>query len=170
MRYILTKLKELSDFIIRIDQRLGLKKFSAYLILIFCIVIITNFKNIVRETMEIVSEVNTERHDEGLQRRDELLRDLYILLGDLRVELDADRVLYFEYHNSKENLIGIPFKYADLILQSNSYGVYNIPEAEFRDINTGSIVTLYNDLMHERLVSSEDTNFCMNYPGAFELL
>jgi hypothetical protein len=169
MKYLLTKLKELSDFIIRIDQGLGLKKFSAYLILILCIVIITNFKNIVRETMEIVSEVNTERHDEGLQRRDELLRDLYVLLGDLRVELDADRVLYFEYHNSKENLIGIPFKYADLILQSNSYGVYNIPEAEFRDINTGSIVTLYNDLMHKRLVSSEDTNFCMNYPGAFEL-
>lgn len=169
MKYILTKLKELSDFIIRVDQKLGLKKFSVYLVLILCIVIVANFKNIVRGTMEIVSEVNTEQHDEGLQRRDELLRDLYVLLGDLRVELDADRVLYFEYHNSKENLIGIPFKYADLILQSNSYGVYNVPETEFRDINTGSIVTLYNDLMHKRLVSSEDTNFCMNYPGASEV-
>lgn len=169
MKYILNKLKELSDFIIRIDQNVGLKKFVTYVLVLFGIILVTNFKSIVRETMEIVSEVATERHDEGLQRRDELLRDLYVILGDLRSDIDADRILYFEYHNSKENLVGIPFKYADLVLQSNNYGVYNVPENEFRDINTGSIVTLYNDLMHVRMISSEDTNFCVNYPGAFEL-
>lgn len=169
MKHILTKIKELFDFIIRVDQKVGFKKFIMYLLVLLGILVVVNFKNIVRGTMEIVSEIAAERHDEGLQRRDELLRDLYVILGDLRTEVDADRLLYFEYHNSKENLVGIPFKYADLVLQSNSYGVYNVPENEFRDINTGTIVTLYNDLIHVRMISSEDTNFCMNYPGAFEL-
>lgn len=169
MKLILNKLKELSDFIIRVDQKVGFRKFVMYVLVLLSIICVVNFKNIVRGTMEIVSEIAAERHDEGLQRRDELLRDLYVMLGDLRAEIGADRVLYFEYHNSKENLIGIPFKYADLVLQSNSYGVYNVSENEFRDINTGTIVTLYNDLMHVRLVTSEDTNFCMNYPGAYEL-
>jgi len=166
---ILEKLKELSDSIIRIDQKIGLKKFILYILVILSIITIINFKNIVRGTMEIVSEIATEKHDEGLQRRDELLRDLYVILGDLRVEVGADRLLYFEYHNSKENLVGIPFKFADLILQSISYGVYSVPESEFSNINTGTIVSLYNDLMHVRLISSEDSNFCSAYPGAYEL-
>ena len=152
MRYLLSKLKDLSDFITKIDQKIGFKKFILYLLVILGFVVVMNFKNIVRGTMEIVSEIATERHDEGLQKRDELLRDLYVMLGDLRAETQADRVLYFEYHNSKENLIGIPFKYADLVLQSNSYGVYNVPENDFRDINTGTIISLYNDLLHERLI------------------
>ena len=166
---ILEKLKELSEFIIRVDQKVGFKKFTLYLLIILSIIAIINFKNIVRGTMEIVSEIATEKHDEGLQRRDELLRDLYVILGDLRVEVGADRLLYFEYHNSKENLVGIPFKFADLILQSISYGVYSVPESEFSNINTGTIVSLYNDLMHVRLISSEDSNFCSVYPGAYEL-
>ena len=169
MKYLLTKLKELSDFIIKVDQKVGFKKFFLYILVILSFIAVLNFKNIVRGTMEIVSEIATERHDEGLQKRDELLRDLYILLGDLRAETSADRILYFEYHNSKENLIGIPFKYADLVLQSNSYGVYNVPESDFRDINTGTIISLYNDLMHERFISSEDSLFCVKYPGIHEL-
>lgn len=169
MRYLLSKLKDLSDFITKIDQKIGFKKFILYLLVILGFVVVMNFKNIVRGTMEIVSEIATERHDEGLQKRDELLRDLYVMLGDLRAETQADRVLYFEYHNSKENLIGIPFKYADLILQSNSYGVYNVPENDFRDINTGTIISLYNDLLHERLITSEDSLFCIKYPGVLEL-
>jgi len=168
MEHFLIKLKDISDFFIRIDQKIGFKKVVQYVLLVLVVFGMVNFKTVVKEIVEIVSEINKEQHAERMQLRDELLRDLQPLLNEMRAQVHADRLLYFEYHNSKENLVGIPFKYADLILQGTSYNVSPVPEGLYKEINTGTIATLYEKLKHD-IVSSDDSLFCYEYPGIYEL-
>lgn len=168
MEQFLNKLKEISDFIIRLDKKIGFKKVLLYVLLVLGIIGIFNFKTIIRETIEVVSEITEENHNERMKLRDQLLLDLQPILTSVRAETGADRVLYFEYHNSKENLVGIPFKYADLVQQACSYTVVNVPENLYKDINTGSITNLY-EAMRDHIVSSDDSLFCYKYPGAYEL-
>jgi len=168
MEQLLNKLKDISDFFIRIDQKIGFKKVVKYVILILLVFGVVNFKTVVKEIVEVVSEINEERHTEQMQLRDELLRDLQPMLNEIRAHVKADRLLYFEYHNSKENLVGIPFKYADLVLQGTSYNVSPVPEGLYKDINTGTITPLYEKLKHD-IVSSDDSLFCYTYPGTYEL-
>lgn len=168
MEQFLNKLNEISEFFIRMDQKIGFKKIVRYVFLILLVLGIVNFKTVVKEVVEIVSEITEEQHNEKMQLRDELLRDLQPMLSEIRAQTKADRVLYFEYHNSKENLVGIPFKYADLVLQASSYNVTTVPENLYKDINTGAITSLYEELKHN-IISSDDSMFCYKFPGTYEL-
>lgn len=168
MEQFLNKLNEISEFFIRVDQKIGFKKIVRYVFLILLVLGIVNFKTVVKEVVEVVSEITKEQHDEMMQLRDELLRDLQPMLNEIRAHTEADRVLYFEYHNSKENLVGIPFKYADLVLQASSYNVTTVPENSYKDINTGTIASLYEELKHN-IISSDDSMFCHRFPGTYEL-
>lgn len=168
MEQFLNKLKEISDFLVRIDQKIGFNKIVKYVFLVLLVLGIVNFKTVVRECIELVQEINTEEHNEKMKQRDELLQCLQPILNEIRAHTRADRVLYFEYHNSKENLVGIPFKYADMVLQASSYNVSMVPENLYKDINTGAITNLYEELKHD-IVSSDDSMFCYKFPGAFEL-
>lgn len=168
MEQLLNKLKEISDFFIRIDTKIGFRKVVKYVTLILLVMGIINFKSIVRETIEIVNEITEQEHAKKMQQRDELLRDLQPMLNELRAQVRADRVLYLEYHNSKENLVGIPFKYIDLVQQAASYTVTMVPENTYKDINTGAITNLYEALKKD-LVSSDDSMFCYKYPGTYEM-
>lgn len=166
MEQFLNKLNEISEFFIRMDQKIGFKKIVRYVFLILLVLGIVNFKTVVKEVVEVVSEITEEQHNEKMQLRDELLRDLQPMLNEIRVYTRADRVLYFEYHNSKENLVGIPFKYADLVLQASSYNVTTVPENVYKDINTGAITSLYEELKHN-IISSDDSMFCYKFPGTY---
>ena len=168
MEQFLNKLNEISEFFIRMDQKIGFKKIVRYVFLILLVLGIVNFKTVVKEIVEVVSEITEEQHNEKMQLRDELLRDLQPMLNEIRAYTRADRVLYFEYHNSKENLVGIPFKYADLVLQASSYNVTTVPENLYKDINTGAITSLYEELKHN-IISSDDSMFCYKFPGTYEL-
>jgi len=168
MEQFLNKLKEISDFLVRIDQKIGFNKIVKYVFLVLLVIGIVNFKTVIKECIELVQEINTEEHNEKMKQRDELLQCLQPILNEIRAHTRADRVLYFEYHNSKENLVGIPFKYADMVLQASSYNVSMVPEGLYKDINTGAITNLYEELKHD-IVSSEDSMFCYKFPGAFEL-
>ena len=168
MEHLLNKLKEISDFFVRIDRNLGFLKVVKYVALVLIVIGICNFRSVVKSVVEVVSEITEEQHTEKMQLRDELIYELQPMLNEIRAHTRADRVLYFEYHNSKENLVGIPFKYADLVLQASSYNVINAPEGLYKDINTGAIANLYEKLKHE-IVCSDDSLFCYNYPGTYEL-
>ena len=168
MEQFLNKLNEISEFFIRIDQKIGFKKIVRYVFLTLLVLGIVNFKTVVREVVEVVSEITEEQHNEKMKLRDELLRDLQPMLNEIRAYTRADRVLYLEYHNSKENLVGIPFKYADLVLQASSYNVTTVPENLYKDINTGAITSLYEELKHN-IISSDDSMFCYKFPGTYEL-
>ena len=94
------------------------------------------------------------------------------LLTEFRAELEADRVLYFEYHNTKENLVGIPFKFVDLVLQNNRYGVQPIPSPIYREISAGVLTDIYEIIKDGKSIYCEgkdDTKFRIEHPGAYQL-
>jgi hypothetical protein len=98
-------LKEFVEAITEIDKNIGFSKFVKY-IFIFCLVLaIFNYKTIIKDTIEIYSEISDKIHSEKMELRDQLLAELKPLLTEFRSNSRADRILYFEYHNSKENLV-----------------------------------------------------------------
>ena len=142
----LDHITDLSESLVRLDERIGFKRLFSYLLIILLIIGLFNFKTIVKETIELYNEVSDQIHDEKMIKRDEILADLNDILKEYRAHVGADRVLYFEYHNSKENLAGIPFKYIDLVMQDRAYWASGIPIDMYRDINIGAITSLYEDL------------------------
>lgn len=168
----LDKIKEITDAIVKIDQKVGFRHILLYVVLILVLIGIFNFKSIVRGSIELVQELNEEIHTEKMEMRDQLLQELTPILLEFRSAANADRILYFEYHNSKENLVGIPFKYIDLVLQNTRYGIAAAPESSFKDINVGIITNLYEKIKTGDIIYScgpQDTIFEELYPGTFEL-
>ncbi len=164
---------DIADAWIKLEEKIGLKKIILYVLLGFLCAALINFRTVMRNTVEFVTELNNELHTEKMEKRDQLISELYPLLIDYRSSIGADRVLYFEYHNTKENLIGIPFKYMDLVIQSNKYGISSVPEAFFKDINVGNIASLYETLKRKNEIiycsGEKDVDFINNYPGTREI-
>lgn len=97
------------------------------------------------------------------------MAELNPMLTEMRAEIGADRVLYFEYHNSTENLVGIPFMYADLVLSVKKYGVTDYNVGRYKDINSGLISSLYQSLKKNQVLINKgniiDEQFDIDYPG-----
>jgi hypothetical protein len=167
------KIDEISDSLIKLDQKLGVKKIIQYLVILLLFIGVINIKSVLRWGVEFVTELNEEIHTEKMEKRDQLLAELVPELHELQGATGADRVLYFEYHNSKENVVGIPFKYIDLVLQSSRYGVPLAPISKFRDINVGNLTPLYEEIKEKRIIpcrTSEVEEFARKFPGNHEFL
>lgn len=163
--------KDLLDKISELDEKLGIRKIIIYSILVMAVVVAFNWKTCVRDVIEVCSELSTELHNEKIELRDQLLTELYPILGEFRSDTRADRILYFEYHNSKENLLSIPFKYVDLVQQNSKYSVSSVLEEKFKDLNSGLLTTIYDDIKTGNLVycsGPNDETFKLKYPGIYE--
>lgn len=169
---MLEKLIETLKSIVFLDQNLGFKKIVKYLSIVVLITMLFNYKTILRDCIELVSEISESIHSDKMKLRDELLSELGPILTDFRSNVRADRILYFEYHNSKENLIGIPFKYLELVRQSQSYSVQPAREDLYQNMNTGMITNLYEDIKLGNLVycsGQDDVDFHSKYPGIYNI-
>ena len=134
----LDKLKDLVDAAIKVEEKLGIRKAISYVFLGLLIYGVINFKAIVIDCIEIVQELTEEIHNQKMDKRDDFVASMNEVLIDLRHQTGADRVLYFEWHNTKENSVGVPFRYFDLVLQTEGY---NIPKClDYKDIPAGWIV------------------------------
>lgn len=165
------KLSEISDTIVKLDQKLGIKKIIQYLLIVLVFIGIVNIKSVTKWAIETISDISAEIHDEQMEKRDQLLSELIPELRELLGSTGADRALFFEYHNSKENVIGIPFKYIELVIQTTRYGVPYVPVSKFRDVNTGRITLLYEDLKTNMIIPCTTRNvndFIKLYPGNYE--
>lgn len=142
----LDKLKDLVDAAIKVEEKLGIRKAISYVFLGLLIYGVINFKAIVIDVIEIVEELTEEIHNQKMDKRDDFVASMNEVLIDLRHQTGADRVLYFEWHNTKENSVGVPFRYFDLVLQTEGY---NIPKClDYKDIPAGWIVELYEMIKH----------------------
>lgn len=170
---ILDKFKEISDALIAVDAKLGFKKLRKYVIFILIILFIINIKVITKETIDFVIEISDELHNEKIKLRDKYMTDLNPLLAELRAETGADRVLYFEFHNSEENLEGIPFKFFDLVMCSSTYGVAEIPGSSYKDVGASMYTTLFDRIKKGEVIlcsGAHDLEFRQKYGGVFELV
>lgn len=167
------KIDEISDSLIKLDQKLGIKRIMQYLAILLLFIGLINIKSVLKWGIETVSELSSELHAEKLEKRDQLLVELIPELHELLGATGADRVLYLEYHNSKENVVGIPFKYIDLVLQSTRYGVPHAPSGSFKDVNIGDLSLLYESLKVNNIITcqtSEVEEFRRRFPGNYEYL
>jgi hypothetical protein len=147
---ILDKLKDIVDSVVKVEEKIGFRKVILYVFLGLLIYGVINFKTLVKDGIELVSELNEEIHNDKMDKRDEFVACMNEVLIDLRYETGADRVLYFEWHNTKENSVGVPFRYFDLVLQTEGY---NIPKClDYKDIPAGWIVELYEMIKHENTI------------------
>lgn len=167
------KLKEILEFLVQVDEKLGFKRFIKYTFIGLFILILINYKTVIRDAIEIVTEISNDIHMKKMELRSELLSELKPLLIEFRSEVKADRILYFEYHNSKENLITIPFKYIELTLQDFRYGIPSVDIELYKDINVGVITDIYEDIKLGNLVfcnGLDDYIFNNKYPGVYDFI
>ena len=143
---ILDKIKELTDAIINVDERIGFRRFVKYILLGLGIVMMFNYKTILRDVVEIVIEIKGDIHSDKMKLRDELLAELGPILADFRSNVKADRILYFEYHNSEQNLDNLPFKFFDLILCNSKYGVSHVLGESYKNINASMYINFFNEI------------------------
>ena len=165
-------INDISESLVKLDEKIGFRRLLGYAVVVLIIVGLFNFKTVVKGVIEIVQDISEQIHEEKMEKRDELLLELNPVLQEYRATLNADRILYFEYHNSKENLVGIPFKYVDLVLQNMKYGVSPVPETKLTDINVGAISGLYEVIKMGEIVycsGTDDDHFKITYPGAWEI-
>lgn len=170
-KMFLKYLNDIVDAIIKLDETVGFRVLVKYAFLGILLIVLINIKSVIKGTIELVGDINEEIHNEKLVKRDALLAELHPILVEFRTKTEADRILYFEYHNSKENLIGIPFKYIDLVLQDSRFGIPRVPESLFQDINVGEITSLYEEIKDGDIVycsGPDDIQFHRIYPGTYE--
>lgn len=163
--------KGLLDKLSELDEKLGIRKIIYYAILAMAIIVVLNWKTCVRDAIEMYSTISAEIHNEKIELRDQLLTELYPILGEFRSDTRADRILYFEYHNSKENLLSIPFKYIDLVQQNSKYSVGSVLEEKYKNINSGLITPIYDEIKSGNLVycsGPNDETFQLKYPGIYD--
>ena len=168
----LDKLKSLSETYAMVEEKLGIRRFIQYSLFILAMYATFNFNSIVENVIKIQTEIKKKEHEERLSMRDGLMSELNPLLVELRSRSGASRVLYFEYHNSTENFVGIPFKYANLVLFNQSYGCPDFDVYSYRDINSGLISGIYGDLKKNEIIINKgragDIEFYAKYPEIHE--
>lgn len=159
-----------------IDKKIGYSKFKRYMILVIIFVLALNYKSIVKSIVSLCINIEQEIHAEKMAARDELNGELRPILAGIRGKLGADRVIYFEYHNTKENVIGIPFKYFELSLEDTEPGIPRVIKTSYlveeSSISVGYITPLYNDMSIGKTIICKgegDTIFRNRYPGTFEI-
>ena len=166
-------MKELLDSLSGLIDKVGWPGAIAILFILGIIYTVSHFKSIVLAVIEIYEKVRVEKHAEELRRRDKLNEELQPMFREMRAATRADRLLYFEYHNSKENLVGTPFKYVDLVMSERAAGIPYINCVGYKDINAGLICDLYSGLRYEQdgiVLNNDDSTFTEAYPGVSEFL
>lgn len=169
---MLEQIKSILELIKWIDEKVGFWKSIVYSIIGLIIIAAINYKTILKSVVISAGDISSKVHRERLEKRDELLTKLYPILTDLRSEAKADRLLYFEYHNSKENMVSIPFKYFALVQQTTRHDVPPVYEEKYGDLNTGAITDLYNYIKRGDIVycsGEKDRVFRDKFPGTWTL-
>lgn len=172
MNDLLDKLKSLIDSFTNAHVKIGFRKIVMYIILFLGVYGILNFKSCVSGSLEFLLDISDEIHQERMKLRDQYVTDLCPILSELRTELGADRVLYFEYHNSEQNLDNLPFKYFDLILSNSHYGVPEILGESYKNINSSMYISFFNDINRGNILlctGENDTAFRQKYFGIYKL-
>lgn len=170
---LLDKIKEIGDTLIAVHTKIGYKMFKRYVILIICLIAALNAKTIATGAIQFVSEISDEIHSEKMKLQEDYYTDLSPLLAEFRAETGADRVLYFEYHNSEESLEGMPFKFFNLMKCMPRYGIPEVPGSVYKDISASMYTELFKEIGQGKVVicrGFDDIAFRKKYRGVYELL
>jgi hypothetical protein len=146
------KVKSFVDSLLKLHKTLGYKGIIKYALIGLGIYALINFRPVISGVIEVIDEISRTIHEPRINKRDELVFELSPMLSELRAITGADRILYIEYHNSKENLVGIPFKYLDLVLTHKKYGIPEFDIKNYHELNAGVLAPIYMNLRKDGYV------------------
>jgi hypothetical protein len=169
---MISKLKQVSDIFIGIDQKLGLVKFIKYLIILAIAILMIPFlkdpRGTLKETVEFFLDLQAEIEADRFRSRDYVMKELNPLLRELRAATGCDRVVYYEYHNSIENEAGIPFRFVDLVQQAPRMGIS--PVKPLDNVNVSRFAELYLEMTEiGYVVNNGSSEFSNRFPGYTEI-
>ena len=101
---------------------------------------------------KILDSVLTEKsgkdkqmHDTRMNYRKDISKIIRTKLKDLLNRYNADRVLILEFHNCKENIVGMPFYWADMTYEEIARGVKSI-QPIWRDQEASQLDPIIDDM------------------------
>ena len=169
---MIPNLDHIMETLVRVDERLGLKKLIKYLMVLavtlLLIPVLSDPTGSIKSTVRFFLDISEEIERDKQASRDEVMKELCPLLRELRAETGADRAVYYEYHNSIENEAGVPFKFIDLVQQASWHGLPSLPPKD--NVNASRFAELYLNLIENGyVVNPGDPDFYYQYPGVQEI-
>ena len=170
---IFNRFKDICNTIVTVEQKIGFKSFRRYIIILVTAVVVLKFSTFTKSTVEFFIKMVEELHGEKMRIRDELMTELRPILTEFRATTEADRILYFEYHNSEDNLDGIPFKFFDLMMGNSRFGVPEVPGPVYKDVGSSLYSNFFDDIGDGKILhcsGAKDIEFRQTYGGVFEFI
>ena len=173
MKHDGSDIKDYVESFLKLHKTLGFKGLVRYILIGLAIFTVFNFRKVTEEVIYFFDGISQVIHDEALKKRDELLMELNPLLAEVRAVTGADRILYIEFHNSKENLVGIPFKYLELVMANKKYGVPEFDIKKYQSLNAGILAPIFPELRKVGYVANKgesDPTFLFDYHEVSEFI
>lgn len=108
-------------------------------------ILIDALSNTVKTVIESHDESKRVSHSESMAKRMNVSGKINDELYDMMVTYRARRAMVFEFHNSKENLNGLPFVWYDCIYESTQPNVEKILQ-KCKDIPISQTMSIIKDL------------------------
>jgi hypothetical protein len=84
-------------------------------------------------------------HDDNMKYRMDVSKLIRTKMKDLLNRYNGDRIFILEFHNCKENVVGMPFYWADMTYEEISRGVKSIQPA-WRDQEASQLIPIIDDM------------------------
>ena len=84
-------------------------------------------------------------HDDHMKYRMDVSKLIRTKMKDLLNRYNGDRIFILEFHNCKENVVGMPFYWADMTYEEISRGVKSIQPA-WRDQEASQLIPIIDDM------------------------
>ena len=108
---MIDKLRQFGEVLAGIDRGLGFRKFVQYTLvaglLILLAPVMVDPRGSIKSTVSFFINISEEIESDRMVERDLAIKEVYPVLRELRAALWADRVVYYEYHNSIQNEAGV---------------------------------------------------------------
>ena len=86
-----------------------------------------------------------QEHDDRMNYRKDISKIIRTKMKDLLNRYNADRIFVLEFHNCKENVVGMPFYWADMTYEEIAKGVKSIQPA-WRDQEASQLDPIIDDM------------------------
>lgn len=91
------------------------------------------------------SSRDKQTHDDQMKYRMDVSKLIRTKMKDLLNRYNGDRIFILEFHNCKENVVGMPFYWADMTYEEISRGVKSIQPA-WRDQEASQLIPIIDDM------------------------
>lgn len=168
---MIEKIKKIIEIVREVDRKLGLKKLVLYTLYVSIVLGLLNWKTVLTNIEDTMNRHKAREHNELLDRREKINTEISGVLLELRISLNADRVILMEYHNTVSNLVGIPFRFMTMTQMRLGYGIEAPDHNKYTSINTGLISEFIQDLNHNDYIEVKDMeSFNLVYPIMAKIL